>query len=119
MTAINGVVAFVLVTMLLSWVPQYRGMVACSIPSISSAAPRGFSSFHGAVALAMAGQAGRAAIRVVLALIIAAVGSRACRALGADLLLAFRIFARNLDERRSGPWICRRSGNWSSSCCSS
>ena len=106
LTAINSVVAFVLVTMLLSWVHhEYRGgwMVAMLHPVylFGGSLLLGYTAFMAALWLSQwLGKQAERQFVVVLALIIAAVGLARVLELSVLIsLLAFGIFARNLDER--------------------
>jgi NhaP-type Na+/H+ or K+/H+ antiporter len=106
LVAINSVAAFVLVTMLLSWIHhEYRAgwQVAVLHPVylFGGSLMLGYAAF--VVALALSRWLGKSKERhfvVLLALIVAAIGVARMLELSALIaLLAFGIFARNLDER--------------------
>lgn len=106
LTAINSVVAFVLVTMLLSWIHhEYQaGWTRAMLHPVylfGGSLLLGYASFMAALWLSQwLGKQAERQFVVVLALIVAAIGVARMLELSVLIaLLAFGVFARNLDER--------------------
>jgi Kef-type K+ transport system membrane component KefB len=106
LTAINSVVAFVLVTMLLSWIHhEYQAgwmrAVLHPVYLFGGSLLLGYASFMAALWLSQwLGKQAERQFVLVLALIVAAIGVARMLELSVLIaLLAFGVFARNLDER--------------------